>query len=153
MAETLLGFGDKAVKYYKMVTPIEHSKTRDLAKKYKIEPYVLPGDVYTATNLEGRGGWSWYTGSSSWYYKIGIENILGLKIKKGILKIEPCIAKEWKEYEIQYRYIDTIYNIIVRNPESKQTGVSKFIYNDQEIAEKEIKLQNNGKINKIEIIM
>ncbi len=153
LAETLLGFGDKAVEYYKMITPIEHSKTKDLAKKYKIEPYVLPGDVYTATNLEGRGGWSWYTGSSSWYYKIGIENILGLKIKKGILKIEPCIAKEWKEYEIQYRYIDTIYNIIVRNPESKQTGVSKFIYNDQEIAEKEIKLQNNGKINKIEIIM
>ena len=148
-----LGFGDKATDYFRMINPIEHARTKEEARKYKVEPYVIAGDVYGADNLAGRGGWTWYTGSSSWFYKAGIEYILGLKIEKGYLKIEPCIPQEWKEYSIKYRYKTSIYNVRVKNPNSKQSGVEKFILNGNEILDKQVKLINDGGIYEIEIIM
>lgn len=77
-----LELNEKAMNYYKMINPIEHSNTNEKAILYKVEPYVIPADVYGASNLLGRGGWTWYTGSSSWFYMAGIEYILGLKIDK-----------------------------------------------------------------------
>jgi len=148
-----LGFGDKAVEYFRMVNPIEHTRTKETAIKYKVEPYVIPADVYGAQGLAGRGGWTWYTGSSSWFYKAGIEEILGLKIKQGILKIEPCISKEWKEYSIRYRYKNSIYNIKVKNENGKNTGVEKFIVNGKEIEEKQIAISGEGGIYEIEVEM
>ena len=153
IAETMLGFGDKAVDLFRMINPIEHSKTMEAAQKYKVEPYVVSADIYGHENLAGRGGWTWYTGSAGWMLKAGIENILGLKIENNMLKIEPCIDKQWKEYSIRYIYENTIYNIKVKNPFAKNTGVDKMIVNGIEIKEKEIKLENDGKIYEIEIIM
>lgn len=153
MAFTKLGFGDKATKYYTMINPIEHSKTKDAAKKYKVEPYVIPADIYEAKGLEGRGGWTWYTGSSSWFNKIGLENILGFNIEKGILKINPCIPSKWKEYSIRYRFGNSVYNIKVKNPNGKNTGVKKCSLNGKILENKEIKLLDNGNINEIEVIM
>lgn len=136
-----------------MINPIEHSRTKQQSDKYKVEPYVIAADIYGAGNLVGRGGWTWYTGSSSWYYKAGVEYILGLKINNGNLKLEPCIPKDWKEYSIRYKFGESIYNIIVKNPNGKNTGIDKFIFNGNEISEKCIKLINDGNINEIEIIM
>ena len=79
--------------------------------------------------------------------------ILGLKIENGMLRIEPCIAKDWKEYSIKYKYEDTIYNIKVKNPNANNTGVSEFYLNGNKIEDKMIKLVNNKNINDIEIIM
>lgn len=101
----------------------------------------------------GRGGWNWYTGSSSWYFTAIIEFILGLKIKDGFLKIEPCIAKSWKEYEIKYKYKTSIYNISVKNKNGKNTGVEKFLVNGCEIPDKKIPLCDDGKIYNIQIFM
>jgi len=154
IAFTKLGFGDKAVEYYRMINPIEHSRTKDAARKYKVEPYVIPADIYGANNLVGRGGWTWYTGSSSWFCKAGLEDILGLKIEAGMLKLEPCISSKWEEYSIKYRYKTSIYNINVKNPEGKCTGENqKFYLNGKEIEEKQIKLEDNNSINEIEIIL
>ena len=148
----MLGFGDKATELLKMVTPIEHSNSREAANKYKVEPYVISADVYGSGNLAGRGGWTWYTGAASWYYKAGIEYILGLKIEKGIMKIEPCIPKEWKEYSIRYKWKDSIYNIKVKNPNGKNTGVSKITLNGKEI-DNSIVLDSDGKIYMVEVEM
>lgn len=148
-----LGFGDKAFEYYRMINPIEHSRTKEEAIKYKVEPYIIAADIYGANNLIGRGGWTWYTGSSSWFYKVGIENILGLSIKKEQLSINPCIPRSWKEYSIQYKYKTNIYNIKIKNPNGKETGVEKFLLNGQEIKDKKILLEDNNKVNEIEIIM
>ena len=101
VAESMLGFGDKAVELFRMINPIEHSRGKEAALKYKVEPYVVAADIYSHENLAGRGGWTWYTGSSSWMLKTGIEYILGLKIQNNILKIEPCISSMWKEYFIR----------------------------------------------------
>ena len=84
LAWTLLGDGNKAWKYYNMINPINHSSNKISANNYKIEPYVMAADIYLREPHGGRGGWSWYTGASGWMYKVGLENILGLKrIQKG----------------------------------------------------------------------
>ena len=152
-AFTKLGFGDKALEFYRMINPIEHSRTKDKARKYKVEPYSIPADIYGAENLAGRGGWTWYTGSSSWFYKIGIENILGLRIENKTLRLEPCIPKDWKEYSIKYRYKNTIYNIKVKNPNGKNTGVEKLFLDGKDIEEKQVKLVDDRRTKEIEIIM
>lgn len=152
MAEAILGFGDKALELYRMINPIEHSRTKEASNKYKVEPYVIAADIYGASNLIGRGGWTWYTGSSSWYYKTGIEYIIGLKIKKGYLSIDPCIPKEWKEYQIKYKWKESIYNIKIKNPEGKNKGISKVILNGNEI-ENKIKLDGTNQIYNIEVIL
>jgi cyclic beta-1,2-glucan synthetase len=153
IAEAMLGFGDKATEYFRMINPIEHARTKEEASHYKVEPYVIAADVYGVGNLTGRGGWTWYTGSSSWMYKAGIEYILGLKIENGTIYIQPSISSNWKEYSIRYEYKTSVYNIKVKNPNEKNTGVEKYILNGIEINEKQIKLIDNGKINEIEIIM
>ena len=153
IAETMLGFGDKAFEIAQMINPIEHSKTREEAKKFKLEPYVIEADLYTNRDLIGQGGWNWYTGSSSWFYKAILEYMLGLKIKNGFLEISPCISKEWKEYEIKYKYKTTLYNIKIRNNFGKNVGVNKFLLNGEELEEKRVQLIDDGKIYNIEIFM
>ena len=120
----------------------------EAVNRYKVEPYVIVADVYGVGNLIGRGGWTWYTGSSSWMYKAGIEYILGLKIQNETLSINPSIQADWKEYSIRYEYKSSVYN-----PNGKNTGIEKFILNGIEVEEKQVKLIDNGKINEIEVIM
>ena len=151
IAQAMLGLGDKATENYRMINPIEHSRTMEAVRKYKVEPYVIPADIYGTNNLAGRGGWTWYTGSASWYYKAGIEYILGLKIENGIMSIEPCIPKEWKEFNIKYKWKNSFYNIIIKNPNGKNFGVDKVLLNGQEV-ENSIKLQDNGSYN-VEVIL
>ena len=155
IAEALLGFGDKALELYRMINPIEHSRTKEASQKYKVEPYVIAADIYGAGNLAGRGGWTWYTGSASWYYKAGIEDLLGLKIEKGYLKIEPCIPKEWKEYQIKYKWKDSIYNITIKNLENKNTfeqDKSTILLNGNKV-ENLIKLDGTKNNYNIEVIL
>lgn len=153
LAETMLGFGDTAIEYFRMINPIEHARTKEAAKKYRVEPYVIAADIYGANNLAGRGGWTWYTGSSSWYYQVGIEAILGLKIEKQVLKIQPCIPKDWKEYKITYRYGGSIYHIQVKNPNGRNIGVEKFIVNGEKKEDKQIRLVDDNHVYEIEVIM
>ena len=135
-----------------MINPIEHSRTKEASNKYKVEPYVIAADIYGAGNLAGRGGWTWYTGASSWYYEAGIKYILGLKIEKGYLKIEPCIPKNWKEFLIRYKWKESIYNIKVKNVNENNSGVKQVLLNGQEV-ENKIKLDGNNKIYNIEVII
>lgn len=109
-----------------MINPIEHSRTKEAANKYKVEPYVISADVYTQKNLAGRGGWTWYTGSSSWMYEAGIKYLLGLHIENGYLSIQPCIPSDWKEYSIKYKHGNSVYNIHVSNPNGKNNTVESF---------------------------
>ena len=152
IAETILGDGNKAIEWYKMINPIEHSRTKKEANRYKVEPYVMPADIYGNQNLLGQGGWTWYTGSSGWYYTAGIEYILGLKIYHNVLSINPCIPKEWDEYSIQFKYKESIYNINVKNISKVCTGVKMVELNGIE-NENKILLDGSGKIFNVEVKM
>ena len=148
IAEAMLGFGDKATEFFRMINPIEHARTKDEAKKYKVEPYVIPADIYGG-ELAGRGGWTWYTGSSSWMYEAGIRYILGFNLEKNILKIEPHIQEAWKEYNIRYKYGNSIYNIKVEN--KNLNGNKRIRIDGKEIEGDEIILQDNGGIYSVEV--
>ena len=87
-----------------MINPITHTESKEKSDKYKIEGYVIAGDVYSNPDMLGRGGWSWYTGSSSWYYKVCLEEIIGIKRKGDKLYLPNKIPRSWNEYKIQYRY-------------------------------------------------
>jgi cyclic beta-1,2-glucan synthetase len=108
---------------YQLINPVTHALTPEDVATYKVEPYVIAADVYTAEGHVGRGGWTWYTGSASWLYRVGLEAILGFTKRADKLEIDPCIPSAWKEFSIEYRYGETMYSIFVGNPSGVQKGV------------------------------
>ena len=132
-----------------MINPIEHSRTKDAVLKYKVEPYIVSADIYGQGNLAGRGGWTWYTGSSSWMYLAGIKYILGLNIEKGYMSFKPAISSLWKEYSIRYKYGKTVYNIKVLNTHGRSTGVEKVYLNGMIVDDKRIHLNSAGGVNEV----
>jgi cyclic beta-1,2-glucan synthetase len=123
LATALRGDGDRALDLFQMINPITHALDADGVTSYKVEPYVVAADVYTAEGHLGRGGWTWYTGSASWLYRVGLEGILGFNKLGDTIELNPCIPAKWKEFSIDYRYIDTTYSISVRNPDGVERGV------------------------------
>ena len=97
-----------------MINPLTHSRTRADVDAYKVEPYVVAADVYTAAGHLGRGGWTWYTGSASWMYRVGLEAILGFRKVGDTLRIVPCIPTDWPGYAITFRHGKSTYEIVVR---------------------------------------
>ena len=152
MAFAKLGFLEDAIKYLEMINPITHTETREKTLKYKIEPYVIPGDVYSNKDMAGRGGWSWYTGSSSWYYKVCLENILGINRKGNKLYLPNRISENWDSFEIQYRYKTNLYNIKVIKSQEKLEKQEVYV-NGIKIDTNYIELRNENKIENIEIKM
>ncbi|HET9002894.1 MAG TPA: glucoamylase family protein, partial [Gemmatimonadaceae bacterium] len=122
LATALQGKGDRAFELYQMINPLTHASTRADAEQYKVEPYVVVADLYTAEGHLGRGGWTWYTGSASWMYRVGLEAILGFRKHGDRLAIEPCLPSAWKEYTIEYRHLSSTYTITVKNPDGVQRG-------------------------------
>ena len=155
IAQAILNLNDKAYENFRMINPIEHSRTKVEANKYKVEPYVVAADIYGKSDLAGRGGWTWYTGSAAWLYIAGIKYILGLNISNGYIEIKPHIPTNWNEYKIKYKLCGNIYNIKVINDNKKGTNceqtVDKLICDGKEIEEKKIKIENNTGIYNIEV--
>ncbi|MGG7078850.1 GH36-type glycosyl hydrolase domain-containing protein [Clostridium sardiniense] len=142
LALTKLGMGDKALRYFDMINPINHTNTELECRRYKLEPYVMAADVYIREPHGGRGGWSWYTGTAGWMYKVGLENILGFKVYRGEgYKITPCVPKSWKEFEININREKEEYNIKVIKSDK-----DKIIINGKEI-DGDIIPKNLGKAN------
>jgi cyclic beta-1,2-glucan synthetase len=123
LATALRGDGERALKLFQMINPITHALDPDGVSTYKVEPYVVAADVYTAEGHLGRGGWTWYTGSASWLYRVGLEGILGFNKRGELIELNPCIPSSWKEFSIDYRYGDSTYSIAVRNPDGVEKGV------------------------------
>lgn len=113
LATALQGDGDRAFELYQMLNPLNHARTPEEVQTYKVEPYVVAADVYTAEGQLGRGGWTWYTGSASWMYRVGLEGILGFKKRGDTLFIEPRVPASWPGYTIEYRYGRSLYVIEV----------------------------------------
>jgi cyclic beta-1,2-glucan synthetase len=125
LAFAALGDGDKAGELFRMLNPINRTASRAGVQRYKVEPYVVAGDMYAESPHVGRGGWTWYTGSAGWLYRAGIEWILGLRVHGAMLSIDPCIPRAWPSYSISFRYHSTSYKIRVENPGSVCRGVAR----------------------------
>jgi cyclic beta-1,2-glucan synthetase len=134
---------------FTLLNPVMHSNTHEGVARYKVEPYVIAADVYSVQPHTGRGGWTWYTGSASWMYRLGIEAILGLRRKGNALHLDPCIPAEWSEYELVYRDGTTTYAIHIRNPEGVNRGVQRIEQDGVALLEKHIPLQKDGRYHTV----
>lgn len=123
LALTKLGHGNKAAELFALLNPINHATLATDMERYKVEPYVVAADVYSEPPHEGRGGWTWYTGSAGWMYRAGIEGILGLRRHGAELLLAPCIPSTWPGFEITFRFQSTTYRIIVTNPQAVSRGI------------------------------
>ncbi|KPK90087.1 MAG: hypothetical protein AMJ88_16640, partial [Anaerolineae bacterium SM23_ 63] len=124
MALAQQGDGDRAVWLLRLMNPIEHAKEPDEVQRYMVEPYVVAADVYGLPGRVGQGGWTWYTGSAGWMYRVWIEEVLGLKLRGETLTIEPVIPSSWERFTLHYRRGKTHYEIKVENPDHVSTGVA-----------------------------
>lgn len=122
MAFALLGEGDTAFELLNFLNPITHTATRAGVQKYKAEPFVTSADVYAVAPHAGRAGWTWYTGSAGWIYRVGMEQILGIQRRGRTLRFAPCLPRAWPEYAVDYAYGKTRYRIHVRNPHALMRG-------------------------------
>ncbi|HRQ59377.1 MAG TPA: hypothetical protein PLN31_18340, partial [Azoarcus taiwanensis] len=97
-----------------LINPVNHGLSAAGIETYKLEPYVVAADVYALTPHVGRGGWSWYTGSAGWMYRLVLESLLGLTLEGGDrLRLAPCLPPEWQAVTIHYRYRETTYVISI----------------------------------------
>lgn len=152
IANVLMNNGERAGEYFRIINPIEHARTKEAVFKYKVEPYVVSADVYSNSNMQGRGGWTWYTGSSSWLFISAFEYILGVRKEGEYLNIIPCIPKEWEAYSVEYKYKNALYIINVYNPEHNNFGVKTIYLDNDEQKVDRIKLHKEGE-HRIDVIM
>jgi len=113
MAFAAMGDRKRAWDLLTIINPVNHARTPEGVNIYKVEPYVVAGDVYARPPHTGRGGWTWYTGSAGWLYRLIVESLLGVKLEMNKLRFDPCLPEGWKEFKIHYRYYETIYHITV----------------------------------------
>ncbi|HET8624609.1 MAG TPA: protein ndvB, partial [Gemmatimonadales bacterium] len=116
LATALRGNGARAFELFQMLNPLSHARTPDAVAAYKVEPYVVAADVYSAPQQLGRGGWTWYTGSASWMYRVGLEAILGFRLRGNRLELCPCVPPDWPHFSIDYVHGRTSYAITVESP-------------------------------------
>ncbi|MDQ2962044.1 MAG: cyclic beta 1-2 glucan synthetase [Pseudomonadota bacterium] len=117
MAFAALGDSARAWELMGMINPVNHARTAEGAATYMVEPYVVAADVYALAPHTGRGGWTWYTGSAGWMYRLIVESLLGLRLQGDRLYFAPCFPAKWKEFKLRYRYRQTHYHIAVRSLE------------------------------------
>jgi cellobiose phosphorylase len=122
MAFAALGDRDRAWQLATMINPVTHAYTATAVATYKVEPYVIAADVYAVDPHVGRGGWSWYTGSAGWMYRLLVESLLGITRELGRLRFKPCIPSHWPCYRIDYRHGDTRYEISVAQAHEPGVG-------------------------------
>ncbi len=153
IAFAMLGDGDRAGELFGLLNPINHASTRAGLHKYKVEPYVAAADVYAVPPHTGRGGWTWYTGSAGWMYRAALEYILGFKLQGDRLRLDPCIPRFWREFEITYRRGDTTYRIKVENPHSLNRGVASVSLDGIAQRDELILLSNDGLTHEVLVVM
>jgi cyclic beta-1,2-glucan synthetase len=156
MAYTMLADGDKAHEVLTMLNPIRHADNPTTMQRFKLEPYVVPADIYSVPPHVGRGGWSWYTGSAAWFYRVAVERVLGLRRHGRNLLIDPCIPRSWPDFTISYRFGKTTYEIAVENPLGVCTGVLAVKADGQTITGSQknlIPLADDGQPHRILVVL
>ena len=145
LATALQGHGDRAMELWNLINPISHAMSSKAVQHYKVEPYVVAADVYGAAPHTGRGGWTWYTGSAGWLYRVAIEAILGLRVRGDTLRLSPCIPRSWPQFELSYRYRSATYRIVVDNSAGKGRGVKSVELDGERVPNDELLLSDDAK--------
>jgi len=154
LAFAALGDGGKAAELFNLLNPIHHGNSRAAIHRYKVEPYVVAGDVYSEAPHAGRGGWTWYSGSAGWMYRAAVEWILGVRLRGTTLRMDPCIPPTWPSYEISFRYHSARYEIKVENPQGVSRGIQSAEMDGRPVrGESAIFLADDGATHHIRIVL
>ncbi|MEO6637375.1 MAG: cyclic beta 1-2 glucan synthetase, partial [Ginsengibacter sp.] len=132
-----------------MINPVNHGKTAEEIAIYKVEPYVLAADVYSRVPHAGRGGWTWYTGSAGWLYRLLTESFLGLHQEENKLSISPCVPKEWPSFKVHYRYKTSMYHIEVMQINMEEEW--RVIVDGAEQKDKMITMSDDGREHNVRV--
>jgi len=120
-----------------IINPINHARSPEEVDIYKVEPYVVASDVYALFPHVGRGGWTWFTGSAAWMYRLILESLLGMSMKMDKITFKPCLPADWKEFKIRYLFRETVYQINVRQTndsvEEASVTIDGFVKQDRTI--------------------
>jgi cellobiose phosphorylase len=154
MAFAAAGDTERAWELFDLINPVRHGDSEQAIETYKVEPYVVAADVYTNPQHAGRGGWTWYTGSAGWMYRLVTESLLGLRVETDRLFIEPLVPASWQGFVLHYRFHQTPYHLHVkRRGGAGQAKVTRVVCDGAEQRERFILLVNDGKEHLIEIEM
>ena len=151
LATALQGRGDRAMELWNLINPVYHATTAEEVQHYKVEPYVVCADVYGAPPHTGRGGWTWYTGSASWLYRVAIETILGFQLRGNSLRIEPCIPPSWPGFTLSYRHRSATYEIVVDNSAGTGRGVQSMELDGQRLQDHTLPLSDDRKAHHVRV--
>lgn len=146
-----LGDGDTAGQLFQLINPILRADSHEKAERYKVEPYVIAADVYGVAPHEGRGGWTWYTGSSGWMYRLGIEAILGVRRVEDGLRLQPRIPSSWPGFQVTYRFGESRYEIFVERDPAIKPGDVQLTLDDRESADDVIPLHDDGQTHRVQM--
>jgi len=156
MAFAALGERERAWELLTMINPVNHAASAQGIAAYKVEPYVVAADVYAAAPHIGRGGWSWYTGSAGWMYRLIVESLLGLRLEGGKLHLAPCLPAGWKTFKVHYRYRETVYHILASQTcaGDDRTGAEMSVTVDGvELYDKAIPLVDDHREHVVEVVV
>ena len=133
MAFAAMGDSARAWELASMINPLNHAASPESIATYKVEPYVIAADVYAVAPHIGRGGWSWYTGSAGWMYRLMVESLLGLRLEVDKLYFAPCLPMDWEGFTMRYRFRETVYRIAVlqTSQETSQKGTADDTQDDK----------------------
>ncbi len=137
---------------FSLINPISHGSTPTDISKYRIEPYVVAADVYGIVPHVGRGGWSWYTGSAGWMYRLIVESLIGLNLESNKLRINPCLPAEWGKVQVHYRYRETFYHITIQQDETGALA-GRLTLDGADLPDDYITLVDDGRDHEVEFVM
>lgn len=144
--------GEKTWEMQTLLNPLNHALTAATADKYKVEPYVVAADVYASRQHEGRGGWSWYTGSASWLYRFMIENILGFNFSVDTIRIYPCVPSAWDGFNVRYRRHGAVYDInVTRARAASEVGTVNIDGVNEDV--NSIVIEHDDKEHRVEVVI
>ena len=153
IAYAMLGDGEQAAELLHMLNPINRTASRTGVYAYKVEPYVLAADIYAVPPHTRRGGWTWYTGAAGWFYRAGVESLLGLNVRGDSLQFNPCIPHDWHSYSIRYQHGETHYDITVNNPDGVSKGIVSIALDGIPQTEEGIPLLHDGQNHQVLVVM
>lgn len=151
MAFAALGDREKVYELFSLVNPVNHASNAAAVKQYKVEPYVMAADVYANTSHKGRGGWTWYTGSSGWMYQFITGSLIGIQLKENRLQLKPCFPLNWPSVQIKYRFGSATYQITVFQVQDKENSWWKA---DDESGDGDtLLLKNDGMEHRVDVFI
>ncbi len=150
MAMAAIGDSERAWELFALINPISHGAAPAEISTYRVEPYVVAADIYGVEPHTGRGGWTWYTGSAGWMYRLIVESLLGLHLEVDKLRFTPCLPVSWTTFKLHYRYRETFYHITIHN-HAAGAAVGRLVLDGAEVSDGFITLVDDRQDHNVEV--